>query len=236
MRHKYMLWLVALVCLLCSEVRAQSGYLDFQNATYYTAAGNALTSSGTTLAAFNYNTALPSHPLLNNGVYFSVVDYLGHNIWVRLRHTANDPNGTGVGYNVTGTANSPFSAGGFGGWFGFLYQFDIYADANVTGTPANTLNGLANANILLESIETLSGGEWLSLNIINNTYSNAYWVLHSISFTGNNPSSDPNFSTNSTGPYAPAFPGASKDLYIIDGPTGGFSEFQTSANNVSQFT
>ena len=104
-----------------------SGAFDFEHTEYYTASGNTLTSSNETLQAFNYSTAPPSHPLLNDGVYFAITNLAGKNIWMSVRHTASDPNGTATGFNVTATANSPFRLGAFGGWWGFLYQFSAEA-------------------------------------------------------------------------------------------------------------
>ncbi|MFZ1800762.1 MAG: PPC domain-containing protein [Chitinophagaceae bacterium] len=117
-----------------------SGAFNFEHTPYYIATGNALTNSNTTLADFNYSTAPQDHPLLNDGIYFAITNLDGQNIWMRVRHIASDPNGTGIGFNVPETQSSPFRSGGFGGWWGFLYQFDIYKDENLVGCRSNTLN------------------------------------------------------------------------------------------------
>ena len=217
-----------------------SGAFDFEHSPYYTASGNALTNANQTLQGFNYSTASSAHPLLNDGVYFAITNLTGKNIWMRVRHIANDPNGTGTGFNVTATASSPFSSGGFGGWWGFLYQFDIYRDANLDGCRSNTLQGLYPVNIIMESIETLSQPEWLMFETLNAESSN--WILNSINFTGNNPGSNPGFSaTNIPSPnpfpsgFTSTFPAASKNIYAIDLGGGSYAEFKMSANNVSQF-
>ncbi|MEO6133561.1 MAG: T9SS type A sorting domain-containing protein [Ginsengibacter sp.] len=217
-----------------------SGAFDFEHSVYYTASGNALTNSNQTLQGFNYSTASSAHPLLNDGVYFAITNLTGKNIWMRVRHVASDPNGSGTGFNVTATASSPFRSGGFGGWWGFLYQFDIYQDANLDGCRSNTLSGLYPVNIVMESIETLSQPEWLMFENLNPESSN--WILNSISFTGNNPGSNPGFSATNIpypspfpGGFTSTFPAASKNIYAIDLGGGSYAEFKMSANNVSQF-
>ena len=188
------------------------------------------------MAAFDYNTAPGTHAIFNDGIYFPRVDYLGNNIWVRVRHIDDDPNGTGVGYNVTKTASSPFRLGGFGGWWGFKYQVDIYKDINSSGVPGYMLDGLSPTNITVESIETLSAAEWVTLQILNSEGS--YWWLNSINFTGNNPGSNPGFSatnlTYSSPGYTSNFPAISKTINAIDNGGSNYAEFRTSAENVSQ--
>ncbi|MFZ1799330.1 MAG: T9SS type A sorting domain-containing protein, partial [Chitinophagaceae bacterium] len=162
------------------------------------------------------------------------------NIWMRVRHIASDPNGTGIGFNVPETQGSPFRSGGFGGWWGFLYQFDIYKDENLVGCRSNTLNGLYPVNIIMENIETLSQPEWLMFENLNVESSD--WILNSINFTGNNPGSNPGFSGINIpypdpfpGGFSSTFPAASKNIYAIDLGGTSYAEFKMSANNVSQF-
>ncbi|MBL0739798.1 gliding motility-associated C-terminal domain-containing protein [Chryseolinea lacunae] len=226
------------VCLksLAPAVHGQS--LDFQNTIYFTASGTSLTSSGETLSAFNFTGASATHPLFTNGIYYPVQDYLGQNIWVRVRHLADDPNGITVGHAVSSTEGSPFRSNGFGGWAGFLFQFDIFRDGALTGTRQNKLNGSFKTTITVESIETLSDPEWVFFEIKDDP--NSAWVLNSINFTGVNPDSNPGFSKSNI-PYdvsdgfSPNFPTTSNTVCVIDYPGGGFSEFSMSANSVSQF-
>ena len=217
-----------------------SGAFDFEHTPYYLATGNALTNTNTTLADFNYSTASPDHPLLNDGIYFAITNLDGQNIWMRVRHIASDPNGTGIGFNVPETQSSPFRSGGFGGWWGFLYQFDIYKDENLVGCRSNILNGLYPVNIIMENIETLSQPEWLMFENLNAESSE--WILNSINFTGNNPGSNPGFSGINIpypdpfpGGFSSTFPAASKNIYAIDLGGTSYAEFKMSANNVSQF-
>ena len=217
-----------------------SGVFDFEHTAYYTASENTLTNANQTLQGFNYSTVSPVHPLLNDGIYFAITNLAGKNIWMRVRHTAHDPNGTGVGHNITSTTLSPFRLGAFGGWWGFLYQFDIYQDANLDGCRSNTLNGLYPVNIILESIETLSVSEWQMFENLNPESS--IWVLNSINFTGNNPGSNPGFSAINIpypnplpGGFSSTFPAASKNIYNINLGSRTYSEFKMSADNVSQF-
>ena len=217
-----------------------SGAFDFEHTIYYTANGNTLTSSNQNLQGFNYSTAPSSHPLLNDGIYFPITNLAGKNVWMRVRHIASDPNGTSTGFNVASTKESPFRSGGFGGWWGFLYQFDIYRDLNLSGCRANTLKGLYPVNIIMESIETLSQPEWLMFENLNAESSN--WVLNSINFTGYNPGSNPGFSAINIpypnpfpGGFTSAFPAASRNIYAIDLGGNSYAEFKMSADNVSQF-
>lgn len=228
--------LVFAAMVICSN--AQS--LDFKTTIYYTAAANTLTSSGTSLTGFDFSSAASTHPIFNGGIYFPVVDFQGNNIWVRVKHIAADPNGTSVGVNVPATCGDPFRAG-FGGWAGFLYEFEIYQDANLTGAPSNMLNGLYPSNISVESIETLSAGEWVSFELLNAESSS--WVLNSTSFTGSNPGSNPGFSAvnipwpGSQPPvgFSTTFPVASKNIYVVDYGGNSYAEFRMSADNVSRF-
>lgn len=225
-------------CTMANKLNAQP--LDFKNTIYYTAAGNVLTSSGQSLTGFDYSTAPSTHPIFNVGIFFPVVDFQGNNIWVKVTHIAADPNGTSVGVNVAATCSDPFRAG-FGGWAGFLYQFEIYKDATVTGTPSNMLDGFFPSNISVESIETLSAGEWLSFELLNAESNN--WALNSINFTGNNPGSNPGFSAvsipwpGSQPPpgFSTTFPAGSKNIYVVDYGGSSYAEFKMSAENVSRF-
>lgn len=234
--------LIALLFLMTTSEISRAISFDFENTVYFTDSSGILVTSGQSLATFNYSTASALHPLLNTGVYFPFVDYQGNNLWLRVRHIADDPNGTSVGHNVTATVSSPFYSGGFGGWFGFQYEFDIYKDQNMTGARNNILNGLQNCNITIESIETLSNNEWVSFEITNNI--NSYWILNSVNFTGLNPTSRPGFSAVNipidgnippTG-FDTIFPGASNSIYVVDyNSNPSYAEFRASANNVSQF-
>lgn len=239
----YRLWqsplpVFLLVCLGGFAPCAVGQSLDFQNTVYFTASGNNLTSSGETLSAFNFSGASATHPLFTDGIYYPVQDYLGQNIWVRVRHLAADPNGTAVGHNVSSTEGSPFRSNGFGGWGGFLFQFDIFKDGAVTGNRQNVLSGSFKTTIVVESIETLSDPEWVFFEIKDDEHS--AWVLNSINFTGVNPNSNPGFSGsnipyNIADGFSPDFPTTSNTVCVIDFPGGGFSEFSMSANSVSQF-
>ena len=221
------------------QLRAQS--LDFANTPYFTASNSSLTASGQTLAAFNYDNAPATHPLLTDGVYFPVVDFQGKNLWVRVRHIAADPNGPTVGQNVPATAGSPFRAG-LGGWWGFLYQFDIYADVISTGPASNVLNGFSPTNVTVESLETLSSPELVTFEILNPQSS--YWALNSVDFTGANPGSTPGFSAVSLPcpaqlpppGFSTTFPAASRSVYVVNYIGFPYSEFRMSANRVSNFT
>ncbi|HMO63186.1 MAG TPA: T9SS type A sorting domain-containing protein [Ferruginibacter sp.] len=226
-------------CFFLPVLRAQN--VDFKNSIYYTASANNLTSSGNNLSSFNFTTAPSSHPLFNTGIFFPVSDFQNNNLWVKVTHIAHDPNGNSVGANVPKTCGDPFRAG-FGGWGGFLFEFEIYKDLNFAGERDNVLNGLHHANITLESIETLSFGEWLSFEILNPESS--AWILNSINFTGNNPTSKPGFSAAKIpwpGSQPPAgfsttFPVASKNVYVVDYGSGNYyAEFQMSAADVSRF-
>lgn len=224
------------ICFFTGIANAQS--LDFQNAIYFTATGNNLATSDQTLSAFNFSSASASHPIFNDGLYYPVKDFQGKNLWVRVRHIAADPNGTTIGHTISSTSSSPFRSGGFGGWGGFMYQFDIFRDVNLTGSPGNVLNGIFRATIQVESIETLSDSEWVYFEILDN--SNSAWVLNSINFTGANPASNPRFSGdmvpyNNTDAYSPDFPITSNKVSVLDSPGGGFSEFVITANSVTRF-
>lgn len=222
-----------------SAARAQVGQaLDFKMTNYYLLNATALYRD-TNLAAFNYSGADTNHPIFHDGLYFPAQDYQNRNMWVRVKHIASDPNGTRVGWNVPATWGDPFRTG-LGGWRGFLYQFDIYADVNLTGPRDYHLAGPFLNNITLESLETLSSYEWLMFKILNPQ--SGGWSLNSINFTGSNPSSDPQFSDTARywqappdGTYSPYFPNGAKYVAIEDGDGGDYSEFRMSANDVSSF-
>ncbi len=221
--------------ILSNAAAAQS--LDFSGSVYYTAAGNNLQSSENTLSSFDYNNTTTEHPLFNDGLYYPINDALGRNLWVRVRYVSSDPNGPSVGHSVVNTQSSPFRSGGFGGWWGFLYRFDIYRDVNFIGQRANTLGPVFRTSITVESIETLSDTEWVYFEIEEDP--TVTWTLNSINFTGNNPSSNPLFA-GSMLPYNDAgfsegFPSASKTISVIDGAGGGYSEFSMTAVGVSSF-
>jgi len=212
-----------------------------------------LMSSELPLSTFDYNTAPLDHPLYTSGVYYPVMDCSNKNLWVRVRHIAADPNGTENGFNVPNTINSPFAAGpdALGGMYGFLYEFEIYADAVLTGERANVLDGLFPTAITVASLETLynDGGilfEWLSFEILNEETSG--WNLNSINFTGINVNSMPgfsaalNYSTTGTSTSAPtgfstSFPTGSNTVYAVDMNLSNaqHSEFKMSAAGVSRF-
>jgi gliding motility-associated-like protein len=228
---------VIIVCAifgLVSEAVGQS--LDFQNTIYYTVSGTGLTSSGETLSAFDFGSAGESHPLFNEGLYYPVSDALNRNLWIRVRHIAADPNGIANGHSVTQSSGSPFRSGGFGGWGGFLYQFDIFRDSNLTGTRSGTLGATIRTSITVESIETLSDTEWVLFEIIEDP--TVTWSLNSINFTGANPASNPGFSGTNipyNGTFAEVFPAASNTICVVDGAGGGYSEFSMTAVGVSRF-
>lgn len=227
----------AIACALSGVVgEAVSQSLDFQSATYHTISGSTLTSSGENLSAFDFSSANGSHPLFNDGLYYAVNDALNRNLWIRVKHVRADPNGTAEGHSVAQSGGSPFRSGGFGGWGGFLYQFDIFRDANLTGTRAGVIGASIRTSITVESIETLSDSEWVYFEIIEDP--TVIWELNSINFTGANPGSNPRFSATNipyNGVFTETFPEASNTICVVDGPGGGFSEFSMTAVGVSSF-
>lgn len=215
---------------------ALSQSLDFQNTIYYTISGSSLTSSGESLSSFDFGSAIGSHPLFDGGLYYPVNDALDRNLWIRVQHVSADPNGTTAGHSVSQSSGSPFRSGGFGGWSGFLYQFDIFRDANLTGTRALTLGEPIRTSITVESIETLSDTEWVFFEIIEDP--TVTWALNSINFTGANPASNPGFSGTNipyNGTFTETFPTASNTICVVDGAGGGYSEFSMTAVGVSRF-
>jgi len=236
--------------------RVKAADLLFGTTVYFTAndstaaAGSLLSSSGSTLQGFDFSSVPLTHPIFHGGIYFPVSDCLQKNLWVRLRHTAADPNGNGNGRNIQNTTGIMFQAGTnvLGGWNGFRFTLEIFRDQNLSGTRANVLNGLHPTTITVSSLETLCcpGGpfEWLSFEILNPESSG--WNLNSVNFTGNNPGSTPGFCSYpvfvdpSNSSYRPPqfvsqFPTGSDSVYAITLTTGGYSEFRMTANDVSRF-
>jgi hypothetical protein len=224
---------------------------DFKNTTYYyRTSTDSLVSSGLTLAVFNFSFASrTSDSLFTDGIYFPAADCFGRNLWVRLRHIAEDPNGTNVGISISATTNSPCPSTNYmlGGWAGFLYDFEIHQDTALTGTRSNYLGVLFPTSITVASLETLSGScagaEWLSFMIVNS--GSTGWSLNSINFTGSNPNSNPGFSDTmavyTTGGCTPpdgfsyTFPTGADSISFISASCCGYSEFKMSSANVSHF-
>ncbi len=253
------LYLAIIGCMSFSLVISQS--FNFYASEYYlspdegTDPGTYLIASGMDLSSFNYSSADPSHAIFTTGLYFPIVDCANNNLWIRIQHIAADPNGTENGFNISQTLNSPFlplgSTDRIGGWAGFLYDIQIFADQSINGTRAYTLNGLFPTSITVESLETLynDGGtlyEWLAFEILNQETSG--WTLNSTDFTGINPYSNPgfsstlNYSTTATSTEPPSgfftsFPTGSPNVYAIDLNLSAsyHSEFRMSAAQVSHF-
>lgn len=247
--------LVRLTCIIfslaISHTSLQAQEYDFKNTTYYYRLSNdSLVSSGLTLAGFNFSSASRiNDSLFTDGIYFPANDCFGRNLWIRVRHIAEDPNGTAVGINIPATASSPcpFSNVMIGGWAGFLYDFEIHRDNNLTGIRTNYLNALYPTSITVASLETLSGScssaEWLSFMIVNN--GSTGWSLNSINFTGSNTNSNPGFSDTMAvyttgGCYPPdgfsyTFPTGADSISFISASCCGYSEFKMSAGSLSHF-
>jgi len=253
---------LTLTLLLATMLSAATGQVfNFYGTEYFlspdetSAPGTVLTASGTNLSEFNYSNASPTHELFSKGVYYPVQDCGNQNLWVRVQHIAHDPNGTENGFNIAQTQNSPFLPGGstdrIGGWAGFLYDIQIFADENFTGQRANILAAHQPTQIIVESLETLfnDGGslyEWLSFEILNPETEG--WQLNSINFTGINLQSSPgfsaalNYSTTATANTPPVgfstdFPSGSNTVYAVDLNLSGsqHSEFRMSASATSHF-
>ncbi|MEZ5173488.1 MAG: T9SS type A sorting domain-containing protein [Bacteroidia bacterium] len=247
--------------LLFAAVQLNAQLFDFAHTNYFICQdsvavnGSTLIATDINLVDFNFNTAPEDHPLFNNGVYFPINDCAGHNLWLRVKHVAADPNGTENGFNIQQSMNSPFLPAGasdrIGGWNGFLYDFQIFDDVGFNDDRQNVINGSFPIQIVVESLETLynDGGqmfEWLSFEILNNESEG--WQLLSTNFTGINPQSNPGFcseihySTPVDWGMAPAgfstdFPAGSLNIYAVDlNLSAAFhSEFRMSANLVSHF-
>ena len=231
------------------NIHVQAQEYNFQNTTYYYRLPNdSLISSGLNLGQFNYGSANPNDSIFHDGIYFPASDCFGRNLWIRLRHVADDPNGTSVGINVSATAGNPCQSSiMIGGWAGFLYDFEIHADINLTGNRGYYLDALYPTSITVASLETLSGSchdsEWLSFVIAN--ANSTGWSLNSINFSGSNPNSDPAFSDTlavyTTGSCFPpdgfsySFPDGSDSISAINASSNGYSEFKMSAGSVSHF-
>lgn len=233
---KILLPLLLITQLLFISQASGQTQVNMNDGIYYTESSGTLTYSGFNLrtenGGFTYsNPASTAHPLMNNGIFFPVVDYLGRNLWLRVRHIEN-PDYPQTEYSPWGASTN--SGHLFGGWNGFFYQFDIYKDINQTGTRGNILNGLFNTSIRITSEETLSNAETVDFKIINNTLTTAYWLLESINFTGNNPASNPMWSVPGGIGSPSNFPEGNKNIRAISPAV--FSEFILNANTLSQFT
>lgn len=255
MKPTYIL-LSFLAFIFVSNRKAFSADLNFKETIYFTAPdstslpGTVLTNSGVNLSSFNFDNAPSTHPMFKSGVYFSVTDCQSHNLWVKFRHIAADPNGRNFGANVAATTGPMFTGGPtmIGGFSGFLYQIDIYRDQNLTGIRTNVLGPLYPTTVTVASLETLaypgSPHEWLAFQIQNSNSSG--WNLNSINFTGSNPNSHPGFaarpvnvSPGNQATYLPLFseqfPTGRDSIYAIALPIGGYAEFKMTANQVSRF-
>lgn len=241
---------ITLIVLMAQVFRAEAQEYNFRSTVYYYRLPNdSLVSSGLTLATFNFNNASRQNDsLFQGGIYFPANDCFGHNIWIRLRHIAEDPNGTSRGINVPATAANPCQSNiMLGGWAGFLYDFEIYNDQNITGAASYFLGNLFPTSITVASLETLSGtcggSEWLSFKILDT--SSTGWDLNSINFTGSNGASNPAFSDSlavyTTGGCFPpdgfsyTFTTGADSISFINGSQTGYTEFKMSAGNVSHF-
>ncbi len=240
---------ILLTAILLFSLSIRSQELTFGTSVYhYRLPNDSIYPSGLTLSQFNYNGANPDHPIFHDGIFFATQDCFNQNLWVRVRHLADDPNGTTVGANVVNTGGNPCQSNiMIGGWHGFLYDFEIYRDINLTGARGNFLDDLFPTSITVASLEWLSGtcasSEWISFEILNSESTG--WSLNAISFTGINPGSNPAFSDEMAvyttgGCYPPdgftyTFPEGSHTLSFINGSSSGYTELKMSAGNVSHF-
>jgi hypothetical protein len=223
---------------------------NFKNTVYFNRLSNdSLISTGRTLASFDFNTVNRANDsLFHDGIYFPANDCFGRNLWIRVRHIANDPNGQNVGINVPATYAYPCASNiMIGGWAGFLYDFEIHRDQTLTGNRANFLGALYPTSITVASLETLSGtcgsSEWISFVVVNS--GSTGWSLNSINFTGSNTSSNPAFSDTlavyTTGGCFPpdgfsyTFPTGSDSISFLNASCCGFTECKMSAGSVSHF-
>lgn len=241
--------LAAVIILLSGNSVLAQEYNFRQTTYYYRGQNDTLISSGKNLNQFNFSNAnRATDPLFHDGIYFPANDCFGRNLWIRLRHIAEDPNGTSVGINVAATASNPCQSDiMIGGWAGFLYDFEIHRDLFLTGSRGYFLDALYPTSITVASLETLSGScgssEWLSFVIVNP--GSTGWSLNSINFTGYNKNSKPAFSDSlavytTGGCYPPdhfsyTFPSGSDSVSAINGNASGYTEFKMSAGTVSRF-
>ena len=250
---KHFFYFVTLACGSLLSNTAATQDLNFRDSVYYyyDPQTDLLSSAGMTLGAFNFSTAdHATDSLFQGGIYFPSNDCFGNNLWIRVRHVAEDPNGNFVGVDVPATVSNPCTGPTIlGGWAGFLYDIEIYADNNLNGARAYQLDELFPTSITVSSLEWLGGpcnyNEWLSFTILNEESTG--WNLNSINFTGVNPQSNPVFSDTlavyaSGGCYPPdgfsyTFPTGADSVSATSGSqTGsGLSEFRMSAGNVSHF-
>jgi hypothetical protein len=244
---KQLLILMTGMLMLSSSLRSQE--LPFGTAIYYYRLPNdSLYPSGLSLTQFNYNSASSEHAIFHDGIFFETHDCFNRNLWVRVRHVAADPNGTSAGANVPATYSNPCQSSiMIGGWFGFLYDFEIYRDVNLTGERGYFLDELFPTSITVASLEWLSGtcgsSEWIGFEILNSESSG--WSLNSVNFTGVNPGSHPAYSEDMAvyttgGCYPPdgftyTFPEGSPTLSFINGSSSGYTELKMSAAGVSHF-
>lgn len=249
-------FLIQLLVIMLLSTNVRSAELNFGTKVYFTAPdsttlpGTLLTSSGSTLSGFDFSTAPATHAIYKSGIYYPVTDCQGHNLWVRFRHVAADPNGQNYGILIAATTGLALYGGPnmIGGFTGFLYQIEIYRDQNLTGSRANILGPLYPTTVTVASLETLAypGGphEWLCFQIQD--ANSTGWNLNSTNFTGSNPNSHPGFSPRpvevtpgNQATYLPKFsenfPTGRDSIYAITLPIGGFSEFKMTANQVSRF-
>jgi len=247
MKNFYFLLLLGFLFL---NIETQAQEYNFQNTVYfYKLPNDSLISSGLTLGQYNYWSANASDSIFHDGIYFPANDCFGHNLWIRLRHIAADPNGNSVGINVQQTTGNPCQSSiMIGGWAGFLYDFEIHRDINLTGTRGNYLDALFPTSITVASLEWMSGtcgsSEWVCFSILNG--GSTGWNLNSINFTGNNPYSNPAFSDTlavyTTGGCFPpdgftyTFPTGADSISFINGSSIAYSEFKMSAGIVSHVT
>ncbi len=241
--------LILLSTILSFSASVYSQELTFGSSVYqYRLPNDSIYPSGLTLSQFNYGSADVNHPIFHDGIFFATQDCFNQNLWVRVRHIAADPNGTTVGSNVANTGGNPCQSPiMIGGWQGFLYDFEIYKDVNLTGERGNFLDGLFPTSITVASLEWLSGtcasSEWINFEILNSESTG--WSLNAINFTGSNPASNPAFSAEMAvyttgGCYPPdgftyIFPEGSQTLSFINGSSNGYTELKMSAGNVSHF-
>jgi len=245
------LLLITVTSAFCFTATLTAQEYDFKTSNYYyRSPGDTLISSGNNLASFNLSNASRSNDsLFTDGIYFPANDCFGRNLWIRLRHVAEDPNGTGRGINIPKSHGAPchFSNTMLGGWAGFLYDFEILQDEVLSGTRSFKLGDLFPTSITVASLETLSGScsgaEWLSFSIMNS--GSTGWDLNSINFTGSNPNSNPGFSDSmavyTTGGCTPpdgfsyTFPTGADSISFISASCCGYSEFKMSSSGVTHF-